>query len=106
VNAQAFTQAQHALASHKTLQSMPEEETADTRETVSTPVADAAVAGADAEREMSDEFRQYSDPELWLRDIRQLRKENKQADADREWRRFREKFPDHVVQESDTARER
>jgi hypothetical protein len=40
-----------------------------------------------------------------LRDIRQLRKENKQADADREWRRFREAFPAYEVEESDTARE-
>jgi hypothetical protein len=105
VDMQAFLQAQRALASHKTLQSMPEE-AANRHQTISAPVADAAVAGAAAEREMLDEARQYSDPELWLRDIRQLRKENKQADADREWRRFREKFPEYVVLESDTARER
>ena len=35
----------------------------------------------------------FSDPERWLEQIRQLRKENKQTEADREWRRFREAFP-------------
>jgi hypothetical protein len=47
----------------------------------------------------------YTDPEAWLKDIRQLRKDNKQEDADREWRRFREKFPDYEVAETDAARE-
>ena len=44
------------------------------------------------------------DPERWLEQIRQLRKDNKQTDADREWRRFREAFPDHPVSEVDAAR--
>jgi hypothetical protein len=47
----------------------------------------------------------YSDPEAWLKDIRQLRKDNKQEQADREWRRFRIAFPDYQVAETDTARE-
>ena len=47
----------------------------------------------------------YTDPEAWLKDIRQLRKDNKQEEADREWRRFREAFPDYDVTETDAARE-
>ena len=47
----------------------------------------------------------YTDPEAWLKDIRQLRKENKQEQADREWRRFRAAFPKYEVAETDAARE-
>ena len=46
----------------------------------------------------------YTDPEAWLKDIRQLRKDNKQEEADREWLRFREAFPDYEVAETDAAR--
>jgi hypothetical protein len=56
-------------------------------------------------REMSEQPRQYSDPELWLSDIRILRLQDKQEEADREWRRFQEAFPDHPVAEFDVARE-
>jgi hypothetical protein len=49
--------------------------------------------------------RTYSDPEEWLRDIRQLRQQNKPDEADREWRRFRDAFPNYAVAETDTARE-
>jgi hypothetical protein len=48
--------------------------------------------------------RSYSDPEAWLKDIRELRKANKQEEADREWMRFREAFPDHEVAQTDLAR--
>lgn len=47
----------------------------------------------------------YTDPEAWLKAIRQLRKDNKQEEADKEWRRFREAFPDYDVAETDSARE-
>lgn len=47
----------------------------------------------------------YSDPEAWLQDIRALRKENKQEEADREWQRFRDAFPNYEVAETDLARE-
>jgi hypothetical protein len=49
--------------------------------------------------------RTYTDPEAWLKDIRQRRKDNKQEEADSEWRRFRETFPDFEVAETDAARE-
>lgn len=49
--------------------------------------------------------RAYTDPEVWLKDIRELRKENKQEQADREWRRFRAAFPKYEVAETDLARE-
>lgn len=55
--------------------------------------------------EISTAPQPYSDPEAWLEDIRQLRKDNKQAEADREWRRFRVAFPDYQVAETDLARE-
>jgi hypothetical protein len=45
------------------------------------------------------------DPEAWLKAIRELRKENKQEQADREWQRFRAAFPDYEVAETDAARE-
>lgn len=57
-----------------------------------------------ASRPVSAVIAPFSDPERWLEQIRQLRKENKQTEADREWRRFREAFPDHPVSEVDAAR--
>ena len=45
------------------------------------------------------------DPEAWLQSIRELRKANKQEQADQEWRRFRAAFPNYEVAETDTARE-
>lgn len=72
------------------------------RNTIAAPAAAAkSESGAAAER---DEPRNYSDPEQWLRDIRQLRQENKQEQADREWRRFRYVFPNYRVAETDAAR--
>ncbi|HWK51192.1 MAG TPA: hypothetical protein VNR40_14965 [Steroidobacter sp.] len=49
--------------------------------------------------------RNYTDPEAWLRDIRQLRADNRQDEADREWRRFLATFPNYEVAETDAARE-
>jgi len=59
-----------------------------------------------AHREADDEgeSQDYSDPEHWLRDIRELRKQNKHEDADREWRRFRYVYPNYEVAEDDAAR--
>lgn len=54
--------------------------------------------------EQTDEPRSYSDPEQWLRDIRELRKDEKHDEADREWRRFRSEFPNYAVDENDPAR--
>lgn len=45
-----------------------------------------------------------ADPERWLEEIRELRKEGKPDEADREWERFRESFPDYPVANSDIAR--
>ena len=44
------------------------------------------------------------DPETWLEHIRELRRDGKQEDADREWKSFLEKYPGHVVSETDLAR--
>jgi hypothetical protein len=76
-------------------------QTAGPRNTVAAP--DAADPAREAD-EAQDEPRNYSDPEQWLRDIRQLRKEDKHEEADREWRRFRQMFPNYVVADTDPAR--
>jgi hypothetical protein len=64
--------------------------------------ANAASARADS---MATLQKMYTDPEAWLKDIRQLRKDNKQDEADREWRRFFAAFPNYEVAETDAARE-
>lgn len=59
-------------------------------------------------REGSDEALQQrfreSDPQRWLEYIRELRRENKGAQADREWRNFFKAYPDYKVDEKDVAR--
>lgn len=75
--------------------------TAGPRNTVAAPATADSARDAD---ETQDEPRNYSDPEQWLRDIRQLRKEDKHEEADREWRRFRYMFPDYEVADTDPAR--
>jgi len=74
------------------------------RGTVPTTRPTAAVADSTSTRQVAGQLQQ-SDPELWLHEIRKLRLQDKQEEADREWRRFRELFPDHPVAENDTARE-
>jgi hypothetical protein len=59
---------------------------------------------AEQQSNQQEQPRNYSDPEQWLRDIRELRKENKHVEADREWRRFRYVFPNYEVAEDDLAR--
>jgi hypothetical protein len=48
----------------------------------------------------------HEEPKHWLERIRQLRKDGKAEDADREWQRFREAYPDYAVAETDAARTR
>jgi hypothetical protein len=45
-----------------------------------------------------------ANPERWLEHIRQLRKKNKKDDADREWKTFRERYPNYKVEDNDIAR--
>lgn len=45
-----------------------------------------------------------SDPQRWLEYIRELRRENKGRQADREWRSFIKAYPDYAVDEKDVAR--
>jgi hypothetical protein len=75
--------------------------TAGPRNTVAAPATADSAGDAD---EKQEEPRNYSEPEQWLRDIRQLRKENKHEQADREWRRFRYVFPNYEVADTDPAR--
>jgi hypothetical protein len=70
------------------------------RNTIAAPAADSGSSAVEQE----DETRNYTEPEQWLSDIRQLRKENKHEAADREWRRFRQVFPNYAVAEADPAR--
>lgn len=64
--------------------------------------ANAASARVDS---MATLQKTYTDPEAWLKDIRQLRKDNKPEEANREWRRFLAAFPSYEVAETDAARE-
>jgi hypothetical protein len=57
-------------------------------------------------RPASDEPANRSDPQAWLEEIRELRRERKTQDADREWLRFREAFPDFPVADDDIARKK
>lgn len=66
--------------------------------------ARSADVSADADDAEIDSPRTYSDPERWLQDIRQLRKDGKTAEADREWQRFRAAFPNHPVADTDLAK--
>ena len=76
-------------------------QTAGPRNTVVPASADRSDESAE---QQTDQLRNYSDPEQWLRDIRQLRKENKHGEADREWQRFRNVFPNYQVADDDLAR--
>lgn len=50
--------------------------------------------------------RSVADPERWLEEIRQLRRDSKSRAADLEWERFRKEFPDYPVAEDDIAAKR
>jgi hypothetical protein len=43
-------------------------------------------------------------PETWLEDIRELRSQGRDREADEEWKRFRRSHPHHVVPDDDPAR--
>lgn len=43
------------------------------------------------------------DPKRWLQEIRELREQGRNEEADREWDRFRGVHPDYAVAETDTA---
>jgi hypothetical protein len=45
-----------------------------------------------------------TDPQRWLEYIRELRKDDKTAEADVEWQRFRDTFPNYTVSDTDAAR--
>src|SRR5690606_807798 len=60
------------------------------------PAAASTSAHAENPGVTSDEQHEQTrhDPEEWLREIRELRAAGKTEDADREWKAFRETFPD------------
>jgi hypothetical protein len=45
-----------------------------------------------------------TDPQRWLEYIRELRKDGKTAQADHEWQRFLDTFPNYTVSDTDAAR--
>jgi len=51
-----------------------------------------------------DEAFSEDEPEAWLRRIREWRNEGLSRRADDEWLRFRQKYPDFVVEDADIAR--
>ena len=61
--------------------------------------------GAPSDAEIAKEERE-TNPEQWLRHIRELRADGKQREADREWRNFIEAYPNYEVGEADAARPR
>ncbi len=103
VNVASLKEAERALAQHDMTSTAIQQSAG--AATSGVPPAPEFAADAVAEEEKSQALQQYSDPELWLRDIRQLRRENQKELADKEWRRFRAAFPHYVVDERDTARE-
>lgn len=53
---------------------------------------------------VDEEARRESDPALWLDYIRELRRDRKNEEADREWAEFRSVYPGYDVAETDVAR--
>lgn len=70
------------------------------RGTITSPTAGHQGASDEA---LLQQFRE-SDPRRWLEYIRELRRENKGAQADREWHNFLKAYPDYTVDEKDVAR--
>lgn len=64
----------------------------------------AAAAHTPASAISADALARELNPDAWLEHIRQLRRDGKSEDADQQWRAFREKYPDHIVSETDLAR--
>ena len=57
-------------------------------------------------RPTADADAEQADPEKWLEEIRDLRREGKIAEADRAWERFLEEYPNFPVAEDDLARKK
>lgn len=73
------------------------------RNTISSSSSGAGLSGE--MRATADEA-QHADPAKWLEEIRDLRRAGKAVDADREWKLFREAFPDFRVADDDLARKK
>ena len=62
-------------------------------------------AATDRRADVADEAVEWRDqPETWLAHIRQLRADDSNEAADKEWKRFRKAHPDYAVAETDVAR--
>lgn len=76
------------------------------RDTIGRSSASGASVGAQEELLDRQFKRSVADPERWLEEIRQLRRDSKSRAADLEWERFRKEFPDYPVAEDDIAAKR
>jgi hypothetical protein len=63
-------------------------------------------ARASAEAELTDRAFQRIEPQDWLEEIRQLRRDGKPREADLAWEQFRKEFPDYQVAADDIAAKR
>jgi hypothetical protein len=61
-------------------------------------------AEADADQATLEEQRREEDPARWLEFIRELRRDRKAEEADRQWSEFRKVYPEYEVAEADSAR--
>lgn len=67
--------------------------------------APAGLATSSAPLDASElERLDFAEPEPWLEYIRRLRDEGKIEQADAEWHRFRDAYPDYSVANDDRAR--
>jgi hypothetical protein len=66
----------------------------------------SAIAGEAFSSKPQEERADRADPQAWLEQIRELRRTGKSDEADREWQRFREAFPDFQVADDDIARQK
>jgi hypothetical protein len=74
------------------------------RNTIPQSAFDKAASDEIAREEQADAANVQAEPQRWLEHIRQLRKDGKSADADAEWKKFLERYPDYPVDQSDAAR--
>jgi hypothetical protein len=68
-------------------------------------ISENALSGEDAV-DSSAAAPAHEDPQQWLEEIRELRRNRKSAEADRQWVLFREAFPDYQVADDDIARKK
>lgn len=74
------------------------------RGSIPPPVAASEPEAEEANASKLEKQRRESNPGDWLEHIRKLRQERKAREADREWRRFLDTYPQYPVDAKDAAR--